>query len=454
MNQKELEQLINQGEGYYLEFKESLSASISKEICAFANADGGRILLGVNDDGEIKGINITNKLKSQIVDIARKLDPSLIIELEKVDNVLIINIPEGKDKPHSTGGKFYLRFGPNSQQLSRDEVRDFFINEQIILFDQKLNSDFKIESDISNKAYQTFLELSNISKRINREQLLENLDILSNHRLRNVGVLLFCKNIDRFINYATIRCITFQGTENIKILDRKTFNSDLYTNFQDALKYLKEKLNTEYIIRTAGPREEKLELPEEALREALLNAIGHRDYFATSEIAVEIYSDRVEIINPGGLVKGLRKQDLGKKSRPRNVLLFSLMQRMDLVEKAGTGIRRIRDAIKSYKLSSPNIETDKNWFSIIFKRPKDSYEERIYGKPKKWSEVEAFKLSENERKILSLITKNKHITIKELSENVRISTTAVDKNIAKLKKEGIIKRVGPAKGGYWEITIQ
>lgn len=459
MNKNELDSLINQGEGQNLEFKESYSSSLAKEICAFANASGGKILIGITDSGELKGISITNRLKSQITDIARKHESPVKISLEEVDNVLAVNVPEGSDKPYSTSGKFYLRTGPNSQQLSRDEIREFFQREGKIVFVEKFNKVFNLKADISNKAYKTFLQLSNITNKISRAQLLENLNLIGENNLKNAGVLLFCKDVEKFINYATIRCITFQGTENLKILDRKEFSSDLYSNYLNALKYLKEKLNTEYIIRTAGPREEKLELPEEALKEALLNALGHRDYFATAEIAVEIYSDRVEIINPGGLVKGFKKQDLGKKSNPRNILLFGLLQRMDLVEKAGTGIKRIRDEMKNYKLPNPKIDVNGDWFNIIFKRPQDSYEDRIFGKKlkeKKWSERLGEKLGErlgeNEGKILDLIYKNKFITTKELSDKIGISTTAIDNNIAKLKQKGILKRIGPAKGGHWEIV--
>lgn len=457
MNKNELDSLINQGEGQNIEFKEKYSSSLAKEICAFANASGGKILIGITDSSELKGISITNRLKSQITDIARKHESPVTILLEEVDNVLVVNVPEGTDKPYSTSGKFYLRTGPNSQQLSRDEIRDFFQSEGKIVFDEKFNKVFNIKTDISNKAYKTFLQLSNISNRITRGQLLENLNLLSNNHLKNAGVLLFCKNVEKFINYATVRCITFQGTENLKILDRKEFNFDLYSNYLDALNYLKEKLNTEYIIRTAGPRVEKLELPEEALKEALLNALGHRDYFSTAQVAVEIYSDRVEIINPGGLVKGFRKQDLGKKSKPRNLLLFSLLQRMDLVEKAGTGIKRIRDEMKNYKLPNPKLETNGDWFNIIFKRPQDSYEDRIYGKKvkeKKWSEKWSEKwsdLSKRQIAIIAEITDNPKISRKELSRELGINPSAIQRHIEKLKEKGILKRVGPAKGGHWEI---
>ena len=114
---KELNRLIKQGESYNLEFKESLNSSIAKEMCAFANTNGGKILLGVKDDGKIKGINITNRLKSQIQNYARNIKPSIKIDITNIDNVLIIDVFDSDDKPHSVGGNFYLRDGANSRKL-------------------------------------------------------------------------------------------------------------------------------------------------------------------------------------------------------------------------------------------------------------------------------------------------------------------------------------------------
>lgn len=451
MNKKELKFLISQGEGYNLEFKESFSNSIAKDICAFANTNGGKILLGVSDDGRIKGIKTTNKLKSQIYDITRNFDPKFEVFLEQVGNVSVINIFEGANKPYSVAGKFYLRNGANSQQLRREEIREFFISEGLIRFDEKL-TEFNLEEDFSEESYKNFLSLSKISELIDKKDLLQNLSLIKENRLKNAGILLFCKKVTKFFNHATVTCLTFQGKERLKILDRKEFDANLYSNFQNAFNYLKEKLNTEYIIRGGGPREERLELPEEALREALLNAIGHRDYFVTTSVFVEIYSDRVEITNPGGLVKGLEEEDLGKKSLPRNNLLFGLLQRMGLVEKAGTGIKRMREAMRSYKIEPLQIETNSNWFTIIFRRPEESYEERFFGKAReKLVEGLVEGLVENQRKILTLIGKNPSISKKEMAESIGISTTAIDKNIASLKKKGILKRVGPDRGGHWEI---
>ena len=438
--------LINQGEGYNIEFKESFSNNISREICAFSNANGGKILLGITDDGKIKGIEITNNLKSKIEDIARNLNPSLNINIYNIDDVLIIDIPEGISKPYSTNGRFFLRYGTNSQQLKRDEIREFFQKEGLILFDEKPNYDFNFDEDFNEEKFKFFLEKARISYLLKKEEILENLELIKENHLKNVGVLLFCKRVTRFFRNATITCALFRGKDKYKILDSKEFDEDMHSNYQNALNYIQSKLNTEYIIK-GGPRKEKLELPEDALREALLNAIAHRNYFSNANIQIYLFSDRVEITNPGGLVPGMTISDLGKKSMPRNFLLFGLMQRMDLVEKVGSGILRIKKAMKEYGLKNPKIEADSNWFTIIFKRPdlqKESFEIRKEETPKKTTQ-------KTTQKIINLIQENPNITRDELAEILGITPDGVKYHFYKLKKKGILIRIGGKKGGYWRI---
>lgn len=443
---------MKEGEGYNLEFKET-DSNIDKEICALANATGGRILLGVTDHGDVKGIAITNKFKSQITDIARNFDPRFQVTLEVVDNILVINVPEGKNKPYSVGGKFYLRYGPNSQQLGRDEIREFFHHEGLILWEEKINKEFDFLKDFSKDALATFLRLARISPLANEKELLQNLALLRDGQMKNAGILLFCKNIIHFFPCATIMCVLFRGTDKVKILDSKEFAEDLYNNYQNAFQFVSSKLNTEYIIK-GGPREEVLELPEDALREALLNAIAHRNYFSNAHIQINIFSDRVEIVNPGGLVSGMKYSDLGKRSMPRNFLLFGLLQRMDLIEKAGTGILRMKKALERYLLPEPKIDTDENWFSLTFQRPdlqKMTIQERLEGPQKKVLNKVLDKVTENQKKILQQMAKNPRISSRELGKMVGISDRKVRENIRKLKEKGVLRRVGSAKGGHWVV---
>lgn len=131
--------------------------------------------------------------------------------------------------------------------------------------------------------------------------------------------------------------------------------------------YILSKINVEYIIEHVK-REERPELPEEALREAVVNALAHRDYRSTANVQIYIFKDRVEIVSPGGLPAGMSEADLGLRSVPRNPLLFGMLHRMEAVEHIGSGIRRIRDLCRDYGVSEPAIEVSEHWFTVTFPR--------------------------------------------------------------------------------------
>lgn len=442
MNKKELEQLINQGEGYHLEFKESLSTNISKEICAFANADGGKILLGVNDDGETKGINITNSLKSQIVDIARKLDPSLVIKLEKVDDVLIISVPEGKDKPYKCSYGFYIRQDANSQKLTRNEIYDFFRDLGKLPFDNKPTR----LKDFEKELVKDYFNRVGIQAPTNKNTLL-NLGVIDeNGYLNSTGVLFFTNNPKKVFINAYITCARYKGTEKVKVIDRKDFEGDLVSQIERAMEFVNRNTRLEYEIRGLQ-RKEIPEYPTEAVREAILNAVMHRDYLERgANVQVDIFDDRLTVTNIGGLIKPLTIKTLGQIAIRRNSLIADLFHRIHFVEKMGTGIKRIKEECK--KQGNVKFEAEANGYFIakfILKKVPEKVTDRFGEKFGEGSE-------KSSEKILDIIRDNKKISAREISEIIGISSRAVEKQIAILKEKGILKRVGAAKGGHWEIV--
>jgi ATP-dependent DNA helicase RecG len=256
----------------------------------------------------------------------------------------------------------------------------------------------------------------------------------------NAAVILFSKDVTRYFISATITCVLFMGKTKYRILDKKEYKKDLYSNYNETIGYLLSHLNTEYIIKS-GPREEKLELPEDALREAVLNAIAHRDYRSSANIQVYIFSDRVEVVNPGGLVGGLKKEDLGKRSMPRNPLLFSMMERMDLVEKVGTGILRMKDAMKEYGLNEPVIEADENWFSITFERDVQKYLQTNA----------PVNLTQLQWQIFDCLKENPYTTYDELANKFKKSRNTIRLIIKELKTLNLIERIGSDKKGHWLV---
>jgi ATP-dependent DNA helicase RecG len=156
MNKQELKLILEEGEGYRIEFKEKVS-DLDREMVAFANASGGRILLGISDQGLVKGIAINNSLKSRIQDIANNCDPSIKIYFEEFENILIVHVREGTDKPYRCTGGFYTRTGPNSQKLNRDQIVSFIQAEGKVRYDELVKRDFT-DKDIDQEKLDKFLK--------------------------------------------------------------------------------------------------------------------------------------------------------------------------------------------------------------------------------------------------------------------------------------------------------
>ncbi|MCM8788114.1 MAG: putative DNA binding domain-containing protein [Candidatus Omnitrophica bacterium] len=153
MNEKELKIILAEGEGYNIEFKENFDKNLDREMVAFSNSSGGRIILGVCDTGEIKGISITNKLKSTILDIARNCDPPITPDLLRIKNILIIDIPKGKRKPYQCKDGFFIRVGTTTQKMKRDEILKFITTKSIVHFDEEINYNFDIKKDFDRQKF-------------------------------------------------------------------------------------------------------------------------------------------------------------------------------------------------------------------------------------------------------------------------------------------------------------
>ena len=166
----------------------------------------------------------------------------------------------------------------------------------------------------------------------------------------------------------TVSCALFMGTEKVRILDRRDFYLDIPTLIDDAVAWILTKINVEFVIEHVQ-REERPELPEEALGEAVVNAVAHRDYRATANAHIYVFKDRVEILSPGGLPEGMTEADLGAKSMPRNPLLFGMVYRMGVVENIGSGISRIRELCREQGVAQPTIQTSEHWVTVTFPRP-------------------------------------------------------------------------------------
>ena len=439
MNKGELDFILQEGEGLKIEFKESLS-NIDKEIAAFANSEGGRIFLGVSDDNKIKGIEVNNKLKSQIQDIANNCDPPARISFEEFDKVLIIHVKKGKDKPYRCSSGFYLRQGPNSQKMKTKDIKDMIFAEGNVKFDESINEDFDFK-DFDNKIFDDYLRRAGIKKTIGRNGILFNLGVINKDRkISNSGVLFFSKSPKKYFINAYVTCARYDGTDKVDVLDRMDIESNLIAQVEESIKFIRRNTRTSYKIKDIE-REEIPEYPLEALREAIINAVMHRDYFERgANVQIDIFDDGIQISNVGSLIPPLNRENLGQIAVRRNPMIAELFHRIKFVEKIGSGLRRIKDECKKHGKISFEIETNGYFISIFKLKVGERVGERV-----------GEKLTENQIMMLEEISKDQFISAPELSNKVGISKRKIEENIAKLKQKGLLKRIGPAKGGYWKI---
>jgi ATP-dependent DNA helicase RecG len=314
-------------------------------------------------------------------------------------------------------------------------VHTFFQRENKISFEKQTNVEFNLNY-FDYDLFYGFLEKANISKNNEPEILMSNLNLLTNEKVNNAGILFFAKDVKRFLPNAIITCTMFLGKERVEILDSKELNQDFVSNYENAIQYLSSKLNTQYIIKDIK-RREILEIPLEALREAIINAMVHRDYFSLGKIQVDIFHDRIEISNPGKLL--FDKKELGKRSLARNQLLFDLVHRLDWVEKAGTGIKRIKDACKKQRIKT-RIQASTNYFTITFYRNKQSSQNTAQETTQ-----------ETTQEIINLIKQKPSITRKELAQKIGLSEDGIKYHLNQLKKKKILQHKGSTKKGYWEV---
>ena len=323
----------------------------------------------MRDDGTVTGIQGSNNVRARIQDIARNCDPPVEVQVEPVGKVIAVHVRESDSKPVQCSDGFFTRQGAVTRKLSRDEIRDVFRLEGAVRFDSGLCPRFAFPEDFDREKFDKWLRLADISGRPKVEDVLVNIEAAERAEgkllFRNAGVLFFAKNVRRFFPQAYISCLLAKSTDKAHILDRKDFDGGIVADIENALRFVERNTRTAYRIE-ALQRENIPEFPTNAVREAITNAVMHRDWFMDgANVCVEIYADRIEVVSPGSMLRVLSLTDLGSKSVRRNALIADLLHRIDFIDKAGTGIRRIRNEVRSQGCPEPEFKVN-GYFTATF----------------------------------------------------------------------------------------
>lgn len=373
MTSKDVLDIIQSGENFYIEFKEEKvkAKDLGEEIVAFANSEGGTILIGVSDDGNITGIT-DKKIEETIMNICRNnVVPNIIPSFEYAiindKKIVILGIPKGLSKPYSTvDNKYYIRVGTTKRIASREELLRLFEGNGSLHFDISpvINTSIKdLNLDVIRDYYLKYNAFDLYDEEKEQvERLLINADILKELNGEKVcsvgGLLIFGKMPQRYLPQNGITFAHFNGSEiSDELIDKKVIEGRIQDIAENTLTIIKNNILAPSVIKNLK-RVEVEEYPKIVLREALVNSLVHRNYsIYGSKIRIFMFNDRIEFRSPGRLPNTVttEKMKVGV-SFARNPFLVKYMENMRYIDQLGRGIPMIIKKMKSITDIEPKLE--------------------------------------------------------------------------------------------------
>ena len=445
-----LKQRITQGENTTTEFKENFDQEVIETTVAFANTHGGVILIGVSDKGEIRGITIGKEtLRNWSNRIAQATEPRVIVEVESVavegQSVLLVHIAETSIKPISVRGRCYKRVGNSNRVMSPQEIAQMHLQSVGQSWDQLLVTSAGID-DIADKKVEWYLTRRETTRNVAKPQdmsltaLLRNIDGLSDEETpTHAGILFFGKYPQRFFQNAQLRVVRFKGTSvTHPVIDRLDCSGALWEMVDAAEEFIRKNIRL-LSLRTSKSfqRDDKFEYPLAALREAIINALIHRNYQKHSDVRVFIFDNRVEIINPGTFPEGVSPD--APVHEPVNPILSQFMYDVGFIERYGSGIRMMKRLSEEWGNKEPSYELHPLETKIIFDSP---IQESTFIEIDDISE----QLNERQKKALFHVEKNGQIATKEYVEINRVSRQTAYAELRDLTNKGLFTAIGKGRG--------
>ena len=354
-------ELAKQGEGQNLEFKQSIPKDFAKTICGMANASGGTILLGVRDDGAIAGFDADNKTIADIENRGTSCEPTVRLSVQKLGECLAIKVEESHGKPVLCKQGYFIRNGTLTERIPNREVQRLRALYYPMPFDSVICEKFGFPDDFDDSAYEKWRSaLPAASAQMSAEELLPRIGAAEKTggemRLTNAAVLMFAKEPQRFISECPVTYLLFNGVEGTRIVKREEMAKPIPFLLDSVEELLERHMNNAYILTGKIQREEVPEYPLEAVREALVNAVVHRDWnLSGANVFVELHGDKLLVKSPGGFPLGVDEENIDISCVRRNEHLADLMQRGKIIEKAGTGITRMRQECEKAGNPPPEI---------------------------------------------------------------------------------------------------
>lgn len=446
-------------ENQNIEYKETWRDEYLKWICGFANAQGGKLYIGINDKQEVVGVDNSHRL---LEDIPNKIVTTLGIVcdvnlLNQGEKEYIEIVVEPSNMPIAYKGEYHLRSGATKQQLRGVALQQFILKKMGLSWDNVTMENVTLD-EIDRKAIDYFINegifhkrLSPETKSASTETILENLGLLTTEgKLKSAAILLFGKRPQKYFTGVEFRIGRFVKDE-ADLLIQDSIEGNLIQMADRVVEVLKSKYLISPIHYEGMVRVEPLELPEEGLREILYNAICHKDY-AGVHIQMKVYNDRITLWNEGPLPNGFDMEVLLNEhaSHPRNKNIANTFYKAGFIEAWGRGMKKIRDSFAEAKLPMPSIENREGGVLVTIRRS-PLFEKLYRGDTQNDTQNDTQKLTTRQEALLSLMRENISITGKEIANRLKVSLPTVRRELSTLRKLGIIIYAGSSKDGHWEI---
>ena len=432
-------------ESQTVEYKQTWRNDCLKAVSAFANSDGGVLIIGLDDRGKPSGLKNAKKLLEDIPNTIRnKLGIIPSVELDKKNIIKVTVAP--CSVPISYNGKYYLRSGSTVQELQGKDLADFFMKKSGSTWGDIVEERAGL-NEIDNDSIKKFKKyavdrIPSIIKETDNTLLLQKLNLIDDGDLKRASVLLFGNDPQKFYRQSIVRIGKFLSDTEIQTTD--ILKGNLFAQLENALEILRTKYLLSEIKYEGIHRRDILEYPYEALREAIINALIHRDYSGTSQIQIRVYPDKLMIMNEGKLppevpVEKLKTSHL---SVPRNTLLAEIFYYAGFIESWGHGTIKIVDNCIEQGLPEPDFTEENGVMTVIFYKDK-------------WNEENLKKLGLNERQIKAVmyIKGNGKITNQEYQKLNNVSKRTTTRDFENLIKKDIIIQIGITGRGT-EYTLK
>jgi ATP-dependent DNA helicase RecG len=455
MDLKQLKSLVTQGESEILEFKRTTRErrEAMHTLCAMLNHRGGRVLFGVEPSGSIIGQQVSDHTIEEVAQEIQQIEPTIFPQIDRIDvkpgyQVLSVYVTTGPNVPYSYKGQAYRRMGNTSPKLSRNEYNRILI--------ERFHGERRWETELANDWTVEDLDASEITRTADEAirqgrledpgtrqplELLRGFGLLKDERLMRAAVILFGKQnkIEAELPQCMIRAARFRGTDKSEFIDNKQFYGNAFDLLLKAQRFLLEHLPIAgRIVPGVFERIDEPLYPPVALREALANAICHRDYSSgAGSIGVAIYQDRLEITSEGKLHFDFTPEKLFQphESKPWNPLIARVFHRRGIIERWGRGTLKMAELTQQAGLPRPEIEEGTDWVLVRFRPSR-------YVPPQEVKQD----LSERQQLILQLLAEKPGIGRKAIQKSLGFNENETKSDLVRLHSLGLVRQEGKGRG--------